>query len=115
MPWAASQEARLYQQRGGPRRRPPTPGSRHGALDLTNQIAVTLIHRRLAPPRHVLAWFTGTRPETISQAINTITPLLARHPTQAAPAPGPLRTPRDLIHYASTAGIDLPPEIKSTC
>ena len=115
LPFAASQEARLYQQRGRPRRGPPTTGSRAPALTLTSQLAITLTHQRLALPRHVLAWFTSTRPETISQAITTITPLLARHPIQAAPAPARLRTPGDLITYATAAGLTLPPKIKSAC
>jgi Rhodopirellula transposase DDE domain len=113
LPFAAATEARLYQQRGGPRRRPPTTGSRRPALDLTSQLAITLLHQHLAPPRHVLAWFTGTQPEAITRAITTITPLLARHPPPATPAPGhSLRTPADLIAYATAAGITLPPELK---
>jgi hypothetical protein len=100
-------------QRGGPRRRPPTTGSRDPALSLTSQLAVTLLHQRLALPRHVLAWFTGTQPETISRAITTITPLLARHQPTITPAPARLRTPRDLIAYATAAGITLPPNIKT--
>ena len=115
LPWAAAQEARLYQQRGGPRRRPATPGSHRPALDLTSQLAVTLIHQHLALPRHVIAWFTATRPETISQAITTITPLLARHHAPITPAPAHLRTPDDLIRYATTAGITLPPQAKPAC
>jgi hypothetical protein len=115
LPFNAAREARLYQQRGGPRRRPATTGSRAPTLDLISQLAVTLIHQRLTLPRHVLAWFTSTRPETISQAITTLTPLLASHPPPTTPAPARLRTPADLITYATTAGITLPPEIKPAC
>jgi len=115
LPWGAAREARPYQQRRGPRRRPPTTGSPAPGLDLTSQLAVTLIHQRLTLPRHVLAWFTGTHPETISQAITTITPLLARHQPTLTPTPARPRTPADLIAYATTAGITLPPEIKPAC
>jgi transposase len=115
LPCTAAHEARLYQQRGGPRRRPATTSNRLPALDLTSQLAVTLLHQRLALPRHVLAWFTSTRPETISQAITTITPLLARHQPPTTPTPARLRTPDDLIAYATAAGITLPPQIKPAC
>jgi hypothetical protein len=114
LPFSASQEARLYQQRGGPRRRAPRPGTRP-APSLTSQLAATLIHHHLGLPRHVIAWLTGTPPETISQAITTITPLLRRHHTPATPAPARLRTPDDLIRYATNAGITLPPELKPAC
>ena len=114
LPWAAAQEARLYQQRGGPRRTAPG-GGRRPTLNLTSQIAVTLIHQHLALPRHVIAWLTGTQPDAIRQAINTITPLLGRHPVHTTPAPTRLRTPSDLARYASTAGITLPPELKPAC
>jgi len=111
IPWNAQQEARRYQWRGGPRRRSPGAGARP-ALDLTSQIAVTLIHLHLSLPRHVIAWLTGTHPTTISHAINTIRPLLAHQPVQPAPAAHPLRTPADLIHHATTTGIKLPAELK---
>jgi transposase len=111
LPWNAQQEARRYQQRGGPRRTAPRAAGRP-VLDLTSQIAVTLIHQRLHLPRHVIAWLAGTHPATISQAITTIRPLLAQHQPQTSPAPTRLRTPDDLIRYATAAGITLPPELK---
>ncbi len=114
LPWNAQQEARLYQQRGGPRRKAPGAGTRP-PLDLTTHIAVTLIHQRLSLPQHVIAWLTGTHPATISQAIRTTRPLLAQHQAQITPAPARLRTPGDFIRYASAAGITLPPEIKPAC
>ena len=114
LPWQAAQEARLYQQRGGPRRRPATSGPRP-AFDLTGQLAVTLIHQHLHLPQHVLGWLTGTYPDKIRKAIRTITPLLAQHPIQTTPASIHLRTPDDLIRYATTAGITLPPKIKPAC
>jgi hypothetical protein len=112
LPFHAAEEARLYQQRGGPRQRPR--GGPRPALSLTSQLAVALLHQRLALPRHVLAWFTGTQPEAISRAITTITPLLARHQL-TTPAPARLRTPCDLIAYATAAGIALPPKINTAC
>src|SRR5215467_13479717 len=111
LPWQAAQEARLYQQRGRPRQRPATSGPRP-AFDLTGQLAVTLIHQHRSLPQHVLGWLTGTYPDKIRKAINTITPLLAQHPTQTTPAPIHLRTPDDLTRYATAAGITLPPKTK---
>jgi len=114
LPWNAAQEARRYQRRGGPARRPRRPGSRP-APDLTRQILVTLIHQHLSLPQHVIAWLAGISPGTVSQALKTIRPLLAELHIPAAPAPVRLRTPNDLIHYASHAGVTLPPEIKPAC
>jgi hypothetical protein len=114
LPWNAQQEARRYQQRGGPRRTAPRPGGRP-ALDLAGQIAVTLIHQRLHLPRHVIAWLAGTHPATISQAIAATSPLLSQHQPRTSPASARLRTPDDLIRYAAAAGITLPSELKSTC
>ena len=114
LPFAAAQEARLYTQRGGPRQRPATPSPRP-AFTLTGQLAVTLIHQHLRLPQHVIAWLTGTHPDRIRQAITTITPLLARHPTQTTPTPARLRTPHDLTRYATTAGITLHPKINQAC
>jgi hypothetical protein len=111
LPWNAQQEARRYQQRGGPRRTASRAGGRP-VPDLTSQIAVTLIHQRLHLPRHVIAWLAGTHPATISQAISTTRPLLSQHQPQISPAPVRLRTPDDLIRYATAAGITLPPELK---
>jgi hypothetical protein len=114
LPWNAQQEARRYQQRGGPRRTAPRAGGRP-VPDLAGQIAVTLIHQRLHLPRHVIAWLTGTHPATIGQAISTTRPLLTQHQPQISPAPVRLRTPDDLIRYATAAGITLPPELKTAC
>jgi hypothetical protein len=109
--WRAQQEALRYTWRGGPRRNAPGAHG-HPRLDLAGQILVTLIHQHLSLPRHVIAWLTGTHPATISLAISTISPLLARHHIRTAPAPAPLRTPADLISYAAANGITLPPTIK---
>ena len=114
LPWQAAQEARLYQQRGGPRHRPATTGPRP-AFDLPGQLAITLIHQHLSLPQHVLGWLTGTHPGKIRNAIKTITPLLAQHPTQTTPAPLHLRTPGDLIRHAAAAGITLHPKTKPAC
>ena len=114
LPWNAQQEARRYTRRGGPRRK-ASGGPGRPALDLTGQITVTLIHQRLAVPQHVIAWLTGTHPGTISQAINTIHPLLAQHHAQAAPAPARLRTAADLTRYATGYGITLHPPAKPAC
>src|SRR6202034_4834007 len=95
---------------------PRHPPGAHGSprLDLAGQIFVTLIHQHLSLPRHVIGWLTGTHPDTISKAITTISPLLARHKIRTAPAPAPLRTPADLISYAAANSIRLPPKIKTT-
>jgi hypothetical protein len=111
--WRAQQEALRYTWRGGPRRNAPGAHG-HPRLDLTGQILVTLIHQHLSLPRHVIAWLTGTHPATISQAIKTISPLLARHQIHTTPAPARLRTPADLISYAAANGLKLPPKIKPT-
>jgi hypothetical protein len=114
LPWNAQQEARRYTQRGGPQRKAPRAPGR-AALDLTSQIAVTLIHQRLSLPRHVIAWLTGTCPDTISQVISTTRPLLDQHTSPVTPAPAPLRTPADLTRYASDNGITLHPPAEPAC
>ena len=114
LPWNAGQEARRYQRRRGPRRNAPGAGARP-ALDLTGQLAITLIHQHLHLPRHVIAWLAGTHPGTISQAISATTPVLTQHHINLAPAPAPLHTPADLIRYATAAGINLPSEINPAC
>jgi hypothetical protein len=114
IPWHAQQEARRYQRRGGPRRTTPGAGPR-AKLDLTSQIAITLIHQHLSLPQHLIAWLTSTHPDTIHQAIKTIRPLLAQQPIQTTPASQRLRTPHDLTRYATAAGVVLPPEIKPAC
>jgi hypothetical protein len=93
LPWQAQQEARRYQQRGGPRRNKPGGGARP-PLDLTGQLAVTLIRQHLNLPRHVIAWLAGTRPAAISQAITTISPLLGQLPAPHAPPASPAPHPR---------------------
>jgi hypothetical protein len=114
MPWSAQQEAWRYQWRGGPRRN--AAGARGPLrLDLTGQILVTLIYLHLSLPRHVIAWLCGTHPDTISRAIKTVSPLLAARAIQITPAAQRLRTPADLVRYATAAGIELPPKIKATC
>ena len=114
LPWNAQQEALRYTRRGGPRRKASgTPG--RPALDLTAQIAVTLIHQHLSLPRHVIAWLTGTCPDTISQAISTTRPLLGQHTSPVTPAPARLRTPADLTRYATSHGITLHPPAKPAC
>jgi hypothetical protein len=114
LPWNAAQEARRYLQRRGPRRNAPGAGARP-ALDLTSQLAVTLIHQHLQLPLHVIAWLAGTHPDTISHATKAIRPLLAQHHIALPPASARLRTPADLIHHATAAGITLPPQIKPAC
>jgi transposase len=114
LPWSAQQEALRYQRRGGPRRNAPGAKGRT-ALGLPGQLAVTLIHQHLSVPQHVLAWLTGTHPATISQALKTIRPLLSQHQAPPAPAPARLRTPSDVISYATAAGITFPPELKPAC
>jgi hypothetical protein len=104
--WNAQLEAQRYAWRRGPRRQASGPlGSLR--LDLTSQIALTLIHQRLSVPRHVLAWLTGTHPDTVSRAIKTISPLLSQ---PAPPGPARLRTPADLIRYAARANLTIPAE-----
>jgi hypothetical protein len=114
LPWNAQQEARRYTRRGGPRRK-ASGGPGRPALDLTSQIAVTLIHQRLSLPRHVIAWLTGTCPDTISQAITTTRPLLGQHTSPVTPTPARLRTPADLTRYATDHGITLHPQAEPAC
>jgi len=106
LPWNAQNEARLYRQRGGPRRHragfPPR-------LDLTDHILATLLHHHLGLRQDAIGQLLGTDQGTISRAIILTRPLLEQHGITIKPA-ARLRTLENLRAYAATAGLTLQTE-----
>jgi hypothetical protein len=104
VPLAAAREQRLWQDRGGPRRRPGTrPGPGPAA-----QLLATILRDRLALPIHTLAYLLGVSTDTLSPAITTTRELLHRQGITITPGPARLTSLQDLHDYAAAAGICLP-------
>jgi hypothetical protein len=103
--WHAQLEARLYQDRGGPRRH-ASGAAGNRKLDLPGHILVTILHDRHGASRHALGALTGLDPNTIGQAISRTRDLLTRHHphtlTPATPRPDPA-----LREYAARAGLTI--------
>jgi hypothetical protein len=104
VPLAAAREQRLWQDRGGPRRRPGTrPGPSPAA-----QLLATILRDRMALPIHTLAYLLGVSTDILSPAIKTTRELLRRQGITIAPGPARLTSLQDLYDYAAAAGICLP-------
>ena len=111
LPYQAQREAEMHIARGGPatRRRAGGPPQ---ALPLAEKTLVTILRRRLAVPKPVLADLFGVSTGTISTAERQITPLLKRAGHKIKPATTKLTTLADLTAYASAQGITLTPKTK---
>jgi len=111
LPYQAQREAEMHIARGGPatRRR---AGGHPQALTLAEKTLVTILRRRLAVPKPVLADLFGVSTGTISTAERQITPLLKRAGHKIKPTPTRLTTLADLTAYASAQGITLTPKTK---
>src|SRR5207247_4965481 len=87
-PFLAAREQRLYPVRGGPRRaRGWAARPSRGKLDLTAQLAVTLLRQRLSVPQRVLASALGVHRGTLSNAFQLTRDLLTAHGITITPAP----------------------------
>jgi transposase len=104
-PWHAQLEARLYQDRGGPRRH-ASGAAQTRKLDLPGHILVTILHDRHGASRHALGTLTGLDPNTIRQAIIRTRPLLARHHPHTL-TPASTRPDPALRELAARAGITI--------
>ena len=102
-PWHAQLEARLYQDRGGPRRHHSGAGNNR-KLDLPGHILVTILHDRHGASRYALGALPGLDPSTIRLAIHRTRDLLARHDPHIL-TPTPARPDPALREYAARAGI----------
>jgi transposase len=111
LPYQAQREAEMHLARGGPatRRR---AGGHPQALSLAEKTLVTILRRRLAVPKPVLADLFGVSAGTIATAERQITPLLKRAGHTIKPATTRLTTLADLTTYASAQGITLTPKTK---
>jgi len=111
LPYQAQREAEMHIARGGPatRRR---AGGHPQALTLAEKTLVTILRRRLAVPKPVLADLFGVSTGTISTAERQITPLLKRAGHKIKPTTTRLTTLADLTAYASAQGITLTPKTK---
>jgi Rhodopirellula transposase DDE domain len=110
LPYQAQREAEMHIARGGPatRRR---AGGHPQTLTLAEKTLVTILRRRLAVPKPVLADLFGVSAGTIATAERQITPLLKRAGHKIKPATR-LTTLADLTAYASAQGITLTPKTK---
>jgi len=111
LPYQAQREAERHIARGGPatRRR---AGGHPQALTLAEKTLVTILRRRLAVPKPVLAELFGVSTGTIATAQRQITPLLERAGHKIKPATTRLTTLAGLTAYASAQGITLTPKTK---
>jgi transposase len=105
IPWHAQLEARLYQDRGGPRRH-ASGAAQTRKLDLPGHILVTILHHRHGASRHALGALTGLDPGTIRLAISRTRDLLARHDPDIL-TPAPARPDPALRELAARAGLTI--------
>jgi hypothetical protein len=111
IPGQAARDAERYIARGGPPSR--QPGAGHPpALTLAEQALVTILRRRFATPRRVLAELFGVVYGTIAKAERQLTPLLDQHAPPITPAAAPVTTLAALTAYATAHGITLTPKTK---
>src|SRR5437899_7552491 len=106
-PWAAQQQSRLRERRGGERRRAAGAGPGHD-LVFTDRVIATLVILRFQLPHAALALFYGVDRSTITRAVHEIRPLLAARGF-AVPGHGGLRlrTLADVFAYAASRGVHL--------
>src|SRR5437762_2594818 len=106
-PWAAQQESRLRERRGGERRRGEGAGPGHD-LVFTDRVIATLVVLRFQLPHAALALFYNVDRATITRAVGEIRPLLA---ARGFAVPGQpelrLRTLTDVFAYAAAEGVEL--------
>jgi hypothetical protein len=107
-PWAAQQESRLRERRGGRDRRRAEGAGLNRALPLTDRVIATLVVLRFQLPHAALALFYGVDRSTITRAVHEIRPLLAARGFAVPGEPGlRLRTLADVFAYAASQGVHL--------
>ncbi|MFI1176619.1 transposase family protein [Streptomyces melanogenes] len=106
-PWAAAEEGRRCQVRGGARKRAAGAGARY-QLVFVDRVVATLIHLRHDLPHAVLAVLFAVDRSTVTRAIGEIRGLLAGRGCAVPGRPGlRLRTLEDVFAYAQAEGVEL--------
>jgi hypothetical protein len=113
-PYQLQREAALYIARGGPPARKPA-GGHPPALNLAEQVLITVLRRRFRLPQNVLASLFGVVTGTIAKAERQARPSLEQYGHQIEPAGTPIKTLAGLTAYASAHGIELTPKAKPAC
>jgi DDE superfamily endonuclease len=107
-PWAAQQESRLRERRGGRDRRRAAGAGPNRELPFTDRVIATLVVLRFQLPHAALALFYGVDRSTITRAVQEIRPLLAARGFAVPGEPGlRLRTLADVFAYAASQGVHL--------
>jgi len=107
-PWAAQQESRLRERRGGRDRLRAEGAGPNRDLPFTDRVIATLVVLRFQLPHAALALFYGVDRSTITRAVHEIRPLLAARGFAVPGEPGlRLRTLADVFAYAASQGVHL--------
>jgi DDE superfamily endonuclease/Helix-turn-helix of DDE superfamily endonuclease len=107
-PWAAQQESRLRERRGGRDRLRAEGAGPNRELPFTDRVIATLVVLRFQLPHAALALFYGVDRSTITRAVHEIRPLLAARGFAVPGEPGlRLRTLADVFAYAASQGVHL--------
>jgi len=107
-PWAAQQESRLRERRGGRDRLRAEGAGPNRELPFTDRVIATLVVLRFQLPHAALALWYGVDRSTITRAVQEIRPLLAARGFAVPGEPGlRLRTLADVFAYAASRGVHL--------
>jgi len=107
-PWAAQQESRLRERRGGRDRLRAEGAGPNRELPFTDRVIATLVVLRFQLPHAALALLYGVDRSTITRAVQEIRPLLAARGFAVPGEPGlRLRTLADVFAYAASRGVHL--------
>jgi hypothetical protein len=112
IPWQASREQRLYQARGGARRKTSGPAARK--LSLAGTVLAEIFRQRHHMPAHLVASLLTCGPDDVSLGTRRLRPLLASHTPAITPG-FPIHTLSDFLAYATTSGITISAAIKPAC
>ncbi len=107
-PWAAQQQSRLRERRGGRDRLRAEGAGPNRELPFTDRVIATLVVLRFQLPHAALALFYQVDRSTITRAVHEIRPLLAARGFAVPGEPGlRLRTLADVFAYAASQGVHL--------
>jgi hypothetical protein len=107
-PWAAQQESRLRERRGGRDRLRAEGAGPDRELPFTDRVIATLVVLRFQLPHAALALLYGVDRSTITRAVHEVRPLLAARGFAVPGEPGlRLRTLADVFAYAASQGVHL--------
>jgi len=107
-PWAAQQESRLRERRGGRDRLRAEGAGPNRELPFTDRVIATLVVLRFQLPHAALALWYGVDRSTITRAVQEIRPLLAARGFAVPGEPGlRLRTLAGVFAYAASRGVHL--------